>query len=388
MNEDEIPRGYVKHQLSHSRLFLPVQLSASLKAEFDESEALRVLHARNREAAKALELITEESEELEPMPEPVSSVTPGMRTIYKLRELEALTNRAKSFKDGDESARVLRIVKKLVNLGFTRKYQTPDPAVVAAMATEFPHFGDVIALVHRHLVLAHKARTAPLIPPILLHGGPGLGKTHFTRELARVLGAPSRTVQFDTGAENSALLGLDKQWSNSKPGILFELLCLGPVCNPTVLLEELDKTHKFSESCPLDALHALLEPSTAVSVRDMCLELQFDAGAVTYIATANDLSKIPEPLQSRFEIFDVQQPTPEQSIQIAQTVAAAVVKEYAGFNPVSRAVAVAVAHLTARGVRKAVTSAIANAVLNDRDYLKASDMRLEDIDGSASSLLH
>ncbi len=377
MTKDQIPNGYVAHQLSPTRLLLPSNLSKALNAEAEARSELE--KAFEKEAAEPIDSITEDSVETAPSNTSQSSRSIFTRLIYTLEELESLANRAKRYKDNDEVKRLTLIVRKLRGLGITREFQLADPSAVASMAAEFPHFSDVINLVHQRLLLAQKMAAPPVLPPLLLHGGPGLGKTHFTRALAKILGGPCRTVQFDTGAENSALLGLDKQWSNSEPGILFELLCQGPVANPVVLLEELDKTHRFSDSCPLDALHALLEPSTSASVRDMCLELQFDASAVTYISTANELGKIPEPLQSRFEVFEVRQPTSEESIQIAEVVTAAVVREYGfnGFSPASRRVVIEVAHLTARGVRKAVTAAIANAVLNGRDYLKVSDLRIE-----------
>jgi ATP-dependent Lon protease len=153
---------------------------------------------------------------------------------------------------------------------------------VLTLIHNHPNFEEPLRLVHSRLLLGARSGARVRMPPILLWGDPGVGKTHVARELAKALGAPTRTVDFAAGAENSALLGLDRQWANTHHGVLFEMICLGDAANPFVILEEIDKTHRYSGSCPLDALHTLLEPSTSINVRDLSLEFSFDAGLATY----------------------------------------------------------------------------------------------------------
>jgi ATP-dependent Lon protease len=53
---------------------------------------------------------------------------------------------------------------------------------------ELPNFHDVLDDVRRQLALCHDSRDALEITPMLLLGPPGIGKTHFAREVAQLLG--------------------------------------------------------------------------------------------------------------------------------------------------------------------------------------------------------
>jgi ATP-dependent Lon protease len=53
---------------------------------------------------------------------------------------------------------------------------------------ELPNFHDVLDDVRRQLALCHDSRDALEITPMLLLGPPGVGKTHFAREVAQLLG--------------------------------------------------------------------------------------------------------------------------------------------------------------------------------------------------------
>jgi len=171
---------------------------------------------------------------------------------------------------------------------------------------------------------------------------------------------------------------------------LFELVCLGKVANPTVVLEEVDKAKHHSNDDPLGCLHTLLEPSTSGAVRDLSIDFVFDASLVTFIATANDPTKLPQSLRSRFYEFFIRFPEAHHAIDIATSVAEAVILEIApyGFSAPTRKISVLLAHLTPREVVKAVKEGIANAILNGRLHLVCTDFSPETLGlpGSGSRL--
>jgi ATP-dependent Lon protease len=120
---------------------------------------------------------------------------------------------------------------------------------------------------------------------------------------------------------SSQLSGSDSFWSNSEPGLLFDLLAFQPKANPVVVLDEIDKTGQVKQYDPLAALYSLLEPRSARSFTDLSIQdFTIDASHVNWIATANSLDNIPAPILSRLTVLNVQAPTPEQVVCIAQTI--------------------------------------------------------------------
>jgi ATP-dependent Lon protease len=212
------------------------------------------------------------------------------------------------------------------------------------------------------------------LPPILLIGPPGVGKTHFTLALAKAMDRPIERHSFDSAYAGSALLGSDRHWANTKTGLVFDAICLGESADPIILLDELDKADTVSRSSPLGPLHSLLEPVTARDVVDISVGIRFDASHVFWIATANDLRNIPESIQSRFRIFILQAPTAGQALDLARAVVGSVHQRFPTFEVPHRHLVTLVAHLTPREQVQALEQAFASAATNGRKHLVRQDL--------------
>jgi len=250
-----------------------------------------------------------------------------------------------------------------------------------ALRSQQPHFGAVIDLIQGQILLAQELDQPVRLPPILLTGAPGVGKTHFTLELARTLERPIHRHSLDSSVTGNALMGSDRHWGNTETGLVFNAVCLNDRADPIVLLDEIDKTTAHRSSNPLAPLHSLLEPVTAMSIKDISAGITFDASHVFWIATANDLLNVPAPIQSRFRIFHIQSPTAEQAIELAQTVAAAVHARFTAFDPPGRRVVTPLAHLTPREQIQALEQAYARALVNGRRHLVQRDLPATVLDG-------
>lgn len=246
---------------------------------------------------------------------------------------------------------------------------------------DFPNFAELAELLHDHFALNAMSDGRVHWPPVLLVGPAGIGKTEAARWLAERLCLPFRVFDMASTQSSSPLAGSEAFWSNSEPGVLFELLAYQPKANPVVVLDELDKTEQARQYDPLAPLYTLLEPRSArrfidLSIRDFAV----DASHVNWIATANNLDTIPAPILSRLTVLHVQAPTPEQVAHIAQSIYGRMRAEASWgsvFAPrLDESVMNKLLNLPPRALSQALRRALGRAARDERDHLRASDVDL------------
>lgn len=231
---------------------------------------------------------------------------------------------------------------------------------------QMPHFTEVLGFVRDSLALSHARKQPMRLPPILLLGDPGIGKTHFSIALAQALRVPMHRHGFDGSITDNALLGSDSHWANTSIGLMFEALVLGPSASPVILLDEIDKARKTERIDPVAPLHTLLEPVSAHAVTDISAKFTFNASHVVWIATGNEAAGVPSTIRSRFREFMIQEPQGEAAIRAAQGLAQAVHARMGQdlFDPLGHRIVVAVAHLPARQQIQSLEMAFARALAN------------------------
>ena len=310
--------------------------------------------------------------------------------VLQANEILRVIAKIGTIRSKDDHKRELELADKLKGRGALREIANPvrDPArwnrALGDLRSIHPHFLVVTNFVAEHVALSLRSRRPLTIPAIHLWGPPGIGKSHYANDLATALGAPLRRHSMENAQTTALLLGTERHWSTASPGIIFDQIVLGQYANPIFLIDELDKAPRNSGYDPLAPLHSLMEPFTAATVRDAALDITFDASLAIYVATSNDPKKIPESLRSRLTEFEILPPRGEVALQIARTVASRTVEQLSipGFNSPEPRVAHKLAHLAPRAIRNAVQLAVARALVNDRRYLKVSDLPADDdVDG-------
>ena len=178
----------------------------------------------------------------------------------------------------------------------------------------FPHFENVIKHIENLMILQDKGDKSFYVPPLLLGGGPGVGKTFFCSTLSKLVNTHFELLNMESMTANFILTGSSAQWGGADTGKIFKSLFNeeNKNLNPIFLLDELEKASGSSSYGVMNSLLPLLERYTAKKFKDECIPLEMDASYINWFATANDLDKLSAPIKSRFDIFNIPNPTPEQ----------------------------------------------------------------------------
>lgn len=241
-----------------------------------------------------------------------------------------------------------------------------------------PNFTNVLDDIKRHVALSQDSKDGLEITPTLLLGAPGIGKTHFAKQLAHLLGTGMSLVSMSSMTAGWLLSGSSAQWKGARPGKVFEALVEGAYANPVMLVDEIDKASGDAQYDPLGALYSLLEHDTASSFVDEFAEVAIDASQVIWITTANDPRCIPDPILNRMNVFEIQPPTPEQARVIAQNLYKGIRGEHdwgKHFDATAEsAVLDALADMPPREMRRALMTGFGNARLAHRGRVQTEDL--------------
>lgn len=182
-----------------------------------------------------------------------------------------------------------------------------------------PNFGRSLQVVRTATAAALHTTTPVRIPPLLLLGPPGIGKTFLATRLAKALRTSVTKVDFAGSTTLNPLGGSHRIWRGADIGHVARALISARSASPIFLLDEIDKASRASDgSDPTAALHTLLEAEQAKEFLDDCLGLRFKADECVWVGTANETASIPRSLLDRFLIIDVASPNADQMRSIVR----------------------------------------------------------------------
>ncbi|MDA7421691.1 AAA family ATPase [Tritonibacter multivorans] len=181
--------------------------------------------------------------------------------------------------------------------------------IAAALHQEMPWMADAT----EHVWNALRSRqncggTGMSIPPVLLVGPRGIGKSHWARLLAKLIGAPKIPIDATGEPASFALVGSQKGWSSAQPGKLMNGILAHQRADPLVIIDEVEKAGDSRSNTGTqynlsNSLLPLLEPATAAEWQCPYFQVQFDTSRVNWVLTANSLDTLPAPLLSRCKVI-------------------------------------------------------------------------------------